>query len=173
MASGLVFDPARLLRLAPLLGTMGSLLQACTETNTMAAFADPQVNRKPANELLPKWFAVASTQVVSLVLGFNTLTTSTTITILLRERAAGRGLELLSSKLYLAGLVAAIGHLAFVPWVVGPMDTPVWNIMEDRNKEGAVAEVQRWLKLHRVRTLVADLPAFLFCLAAVLTVSPL
>ena len=168
MASTLVVDSARLLRLAPLIGTTVSLTQAATDNNTEGTFAHPSVPRAHADKLLPKWFEQHSKQVVSVVLGFNALTTSTTIANVVRDYKQ-TGLAELSTKLYLAGAAFAIGHLVFVPWVVGPIKTPVWNIMDDKNKDGAVAELEGWLKLHRLRTLVADLPAFLFCFAAVLS----
>ena len=165
------FDPIRLLRIAPLIGTTGSLVEAAAELVMMGALTNPRI-RRPADELLPAWFTEVFPRSGSAVLLLNTLTTSTAIANVAHDFPL-HGLWLLSTKLYLAGLVAAVGHMAFAPWVIGPFDTPVWNIIEDRAKAGAQSEMRRWVALHRVRMLVADLPAWLACLGAVLATSSL
>jgi len=60
---------------------------------------------------------------------------------------------------YVAGLVAAVGHMAFVPIVMGP----VKDIIDDKRGkevgEGSRVDMARWVGVHKVRMLVANLPA--------------
>lgn len=73
------------------------------------------------------------------------------------------------SKWYAYGAVLAVGHLAFVPMVAGP----ILKITEagkssDENvikiEEGNEAALRTWLGWHTVRTLLVDIPA-LWCFA--------
>ena len=171
MASGLFFDPIRLLRIAPLIGTTGSLAEDTAELIIFSAFTDPRL-RRSADQLPPQWFATVFARAGSVLIFFNAITTSTAIANPMRDWPNG-GPPPLSMKFYAAGLAAALGHMMFAPWVIGPMDAPVWNITNDRAKEGAVSEMRRWLCLHRMCMPVADVPAWLTCLGAMFTVSPL
>ena len=62
------------------------------------------------------------------------------------------------------GLVAAIGHMTFIPVVKGPIQ----RIVENKSKGNATADLETWLSVHKVRMLVADFPAWLSCFGAVL-----
>ena len=59
--------------------------------------------------------------------------------------------------------MAAIGHMLFIPAVKGPIQ----RVLEDRGKGNASGELESWLIVHKIRMMVADLPAWLSCLAAV------
>lgn len=166
MASGAIFDPMRLLRVAPLISSTGSLVYATSELLNNSAFLQPAI-RKESNAVLPKWYSFVFNRGVGIVLLFNITTTSTTIANLwLGHRGSAPSL---STKLYWAGLVTAFGHLVFVPWVA----RPVQNIVEDRSEEGATSEMRKWLGVHKIRMVIADVPAWLSFLGAVLTSAPL
>lgn len=161
MASGAIFDLMRLLRVAPLITSTGSLVYAASELLTCSAFLQPEL-RKKSDGVLPRWFSFVFNRGVGIVLFYNIGTTSTTIANLMLEH---RGPPSLSTKFYLAGLVAAFSHLAFIPWVM----MPVKHIVEDSSEEGASSEMGKWLSVHKVRMVVADFPAWLAFLGAVLT----
>lgn len=101
---------------------------------------------------------------IVLTLNLGTISASAANILLDRRRlgASITGLNSLSrTTFYWAGLVAAIGHLVFVPWVAGP----VQRIVEDEG-ENAPGEMEKWLGVHKVRMLVADFPAWLAFIGA-------
>ena len=76
----------------------------------------------------------------------------------------------LSMKLYAAGLAGALGHLVFIPWVA----SPIQNIVEARDENTRPCEgMEGWLKVHRLRMVVADVPSWLLFLAADLAIPAL
>lgn len=162
MASGIVFDPMRLLRLAPLISSTGSLVYATSELLHNTAWLQPAI-RKESNPVLPKWYSFVFNRGVGIVLLLNITSTSTAAANLWLEHPGST--SSLSTKLYWAGLVSAVGHLVFVPWVA----RPVQNIVEDRSEEGATSEISKWLGVHKIRMAIADVPAWLSFLGAVLT----
>ncbi|GAD97529.1 predicted protein [Paecilomyces variotii No. 5] len=158
MASGLVFDPVRLLRVVPLASSTGSLIYATSELIVNNALLQPEI-RPASNQVLPRWYSFVFNRAIWLVVGLNMTTVGTSLANIWMDR--GRS----SSPFYWIGLAGAIGHLLFVPWVA----TPIQNMVEDRNEEGVTCEMETWLSVHRVRMLVADLPAWLAFTAAVMT----
>lgn len=73
------------------------------------------------------------------------------------------------SKWYAYGAVLALGHLAFVPMVAGP----IWKITEagkssdeaaSKLEAGNEGALRTWLGWHTARTLLVDIPA-LWCFA--------
>jgi hypothetical protein len=73
------------------------------------------------------------------------------------------------SKWYAYGAVLAVGHLAFVPMVAGPI-LKITEAGKSSNEnvikieEGNEAALRTWLGWHTVRTLLVDIPA-LWCFA--------
>jgi hypothetical protein len=68
------------------------------------------------------------------------------------------------SKRYAYGAILALGHLAFVPLVAGP----ILQIIEAEKpsdkarrevEDGNEAALRTWLSWHTVRTLLVDIPA--------------
>lgn len=162
MASRAFFDPMKLLRLAPLITSTGTLVYATSELLLYTAFLDRRIRRK-SDEVLPVWLATVFRRVIWLVVGLITITTSTAAANALLDRH--RNSEALSTKFYWCGFITAIGHLLFVPAVAGPLQ----DIFEDRAESCATSQLDKWLQIHRVRMVVADFPAWLSCLGAVMT----
>ncbi|KAI0636745.1 putative integral membrane protein [Trametes polyzona] len=159
MASGLIFDPIRLLRAVPLVSSTASLIYATTELIVNGAFLLPEI-RAGSDKVLPRWYHHVFNRAIFIVVGLNLTTVTTTITCLWLDRGKST-----RSPFYWAGLAGAIGHMVFIPWVAGPIQ----RMVEDRNEKGATHEMERWLSVHRVRMLVADVPAWLSFIGAVLT----
>lgn len=159
MASGVVFDPMRLLRVAPLVSSTGSLVFATSELLMNSAFLQSEI-RQQSNKVLPKWYEKVFYRAVCIVIALNTVsTTSAVANIVVDHRTY---VPTLSTRLYTVGLIAAIGHMAFVPFVA----TPIQQMVEDSSQEGATAEMEKWLSFHRIRMAVADLPAWISFLGA-------
>lgn len=162
MASGMVFDPWRLIRIAPMITSTGTLVCATLEFLFNTASLEPSIRPK-IDKVLPKWYSTYFRYGIWLVVGLLGLTVSTIIFNLLVDR--NREATELSTSFYWIGLAATFGHLLFVPRV----SNSIRNMVEDGRGEPPTNELENWLKIHRLRILVADLPAWLACLAAVLT----
>lgn len=161
MASGSALDPLKLLRLTPLISSTGSLVYACSELIMNSAFLHPRIGSK-SNDVLPVWYKTVFNRAIWLVVGLNAVSTSSAIANLLvgREELLARG----SMKLYLFGLLGTIGHMVFVPFVM----VPVRDIVEDRSYGHSCRDMEKWLRVHRIRMVVADTTAWVAYLAAVL-----
>ncbi|KAL4897745.1 putative integral membrane protein [Aspergillus ambiguus] len=164
MASGLVFDPIRLLRVAPLASSTASLIYATTELIVNNGLLQPEI-RPASNRILPRWYSYMFHRGIWIVVGLNMTTVWSSIASLWLDSRRSNARP--SSPFYWVGLAGAVGHLLFVPWVA----TPIQNMVEDRNEQGATCEMEKWLSVHRVRMLVADLPAWLAFVAAIMTTS--
>ncbi|KAL1982753.1 hypothetical protein VTN96DRAFT_935 [Rasamsonia emersonii] len=71
--------------------------------------------------------------------------------------------------LYVAGTVFSMAHFVLVPWIIAA----IRPIVEPDSPEGKKAarngnrdNLRQWLRVHAVRTLVSDIPAFLSFLGA-------
>ncbi|KAI1923989.1 hypothetical protein LOZ58_002374 [Ophidiomyces ophidiicola] len=159
MASGAFFDPIRLLRVAPLISSTGTLVYATAELIYNSSFLHHSV-RKTSNELLPNWWNVVFHRGVWVVLALNLTTSTTAIANLILDHHFS--IPTFSTKLYLAGLVGAVGHLFFVPWVAGP----IRDIIDGRSTGGASGDMEKWLGFHRIRMVTADLVAWVAFLGA-------
>ncbi|KAK2802396.1 hypothetical protein FQN50_007393 [Emmonsiellopsis sp. PD_5] len=180
-----------LLRAAPLASSTASLIHATAELATNSAFLDPSI-RSLSNQVLPIWFSHVFNRLVWVVVGLKSVTIATTVGNILVGRRAGGG----STTWYWVGLAGAVGHLMFVPWVAGPVGRIVnrrkggekgekggkggekgnggdkGEVEGEGEGEGeveATREMERWVSVHRVRMVVADLPGWLGCLMAVVT----
>lgn len=162
MASGLFFDPLRLLRVAPLVTTTSSLMYAWDEHWFLSGFLRPEIKHH-SDAMLPRYFRRFFEQGVLIIAGLNTITLSSSIANLLIDRPVLNKLG--SSRWYWAGLGFTALHFAFVPLIA----YPIRDIMEDRSKGQSTKDLVRWLDIHRIRVLVADLPGWASFLAAVLT----
>ncbi|KAF7179666.1 hypothetical protein CNMCM7691_008715 [Aspergillus felis] len=162
MASGLIFDPLQLLRVAPLATSTGSLVHALVELFSNSAFVQPSI-RKSSDAVLPKWYTyIFNRQIVS-VLALNLATISTGVSNILLSRSRS-ALPLSRTTFYWAGVAGAVAHLFFVPFVA----PRIQRIVEDSNENGATVEMEEWLGFHRIRMLIADLPAWLAFAGAVM-----
>ncbi|PYH90721.1 putative integral membrane protein [Aspergillus ellipticus CBS 707.79] len=165
MASGLILDPYTLLRVAPLASSTASLVHANCERIFNSAFLQPSL-RTRSDAVLPQWFNNVFHRAVGVVLTLNLTSLSTAIAnIYLAPNP--RPWPVSRTTFYWVGLVGAIGHLLFVP-LVAP---PIQRMVEDtKGEKEASNEMETWLSIHRVRMLVADLPAWFGFIGAVLVV---
>lgn len=161
MASGLVFNPIHLLHAAPLATSTATLAHALLELITTSAFLQPHI-RQQSDAVLPTWYDRVFGRVVWTVLALNMSTISAAAATLLLHRQRR---DLQTPVFYWAGLAGAVGHLVFVPFVVGP----VQRIVEAGKESEPTRDMERWVSVHRVRMAVADLPAWIAFIGAVLT----
>lgn len=162
MASGLFFDPLKLLRVAPLLTSTSTLVFAWDENWYLSLLVGSK-HQDEVNKMLPSYFTRFFETGIFILAGLNTLTVSTTIGNLMNDRPVLNHLK--SSRWYWAGLAFTLFHFAFVPTIA----YPIRDIMEDRSKGNSTKDLQKWLDIHRIRTLVADLPAFVSFVGAALS----
>ncbi|KAJ5655749.1 hypothetical protein N7507_007699 [Penicillium longicatenatum] len=157
-----------LLQILPLATSTATLAHALLELHTTSAFLIPNI-RTASNTILPTWFRRVFNRAVITVVGLNMTTIVAAATTLYLDSSRN---ELRTTRFYWMGMLGAIGHLAFVPLVAGPVKQVVDNQnRREKGKEGdsASAWMAKWVGVHRVRMLVADLPAWISFLGAVLT----
>lgn len=169
MASGLIFNPMRLLQVAPLASSTGTLAHATVELITNSGFL-PSI-RDPAELVLPPWYEHVFGNAVWSVLALNFTTIATSAATLYLNRG-----ELQTTRFYWMGLVCAAGHLAFAPFVAGHVQGIIKNKAHRERKgeradetDSASGQMALWLGVHRVRMVLADLPAWIAFVGAVLT----
>jgi hypothetical protein len=171
MASGLILNPHLLLQTLPLATSTATLAHALLELTTNTAFLIPSL-QPTSDKVLPKWFSHVFNRAVWTVLALNMGTiTSAAGTLFLNRYYPQRPLQ--TTAFYWVGLAGAVGHLVFVPFVAGPVKRIVEDVAvtEDLGESGVGASVdmRRWVGVHRVRMVVADLSAWVAFLGAVLT----
>ncbi|KAJ9491169.1 hypothetical protein VN97_g2068 [Penicillium thymicola] len=171
MASGLILNPHLLLQTLPLATSTGTLAHALLELTTTTGFLLPSL-QPTSDKILPKWYSHVFNRAVWTVLTLNLGTiTSAAGTLFLNRYYPRKPLQ--TTAFYWIGLAGAIGHLVFVPFVVGPVKRIVDDVgvKEDMGESGVGASVDmaRWVGVHRVRMVVADLPAWIAFLGAILT----
>ncbi|KAB8259503.1 putative integral membrane protein [Aspergillus pseudonomiae] len=166
MASGVVIDPYALLRAAPLATSTGSLVLATSELIYYSGLVQPPT-RKKSDSILAQYWRYVFPRGVSLVLALNVTTIGTSLCNIFLKNPCSRPLPVSRTTFYWAGLMGAIGHLAFVPFVA----PPIQRILDNTDPEAETSkEMDIWLGIHRIRMLVADIPAWLaFVGAAMLT----
>ncbi|KAJ5172348.1 hypothetical protein N7492_004941 [Penicillium capsulatum] len=180
MASGLIFNPLHLLHVAPLATSTATLAHALLELHTNSAFLLPPI-RQESNSVLPTWYDRVFNRAVWTVLTLNVGTIATSAANLyLHRQAQSQRPQLQTSAFYGVGLACAIGHLLFVPLVAGPVARVVersrLNTVDSKSTSESTSEASgptdhmaTWLGVHRVRMLVADLPAWIAFAMAVAT----
>ena len=152
-------DSALLLRIAPLISSTGSLVHAYMDNVSCGAFVDDSMRKESDAGALRKWFNYIGHRVPFSVLALN-FTSLTTAFLNLRSTDLPSAL---SYRLYLSGLVFAIGHLVFIPWVMRPIN----DLMGEKTERRATDVMRTWLGYHRLRMSLADFPAWLSFVGAV------
>ncbi|KAI0197938.1 hypothetical protein F4808DRAFT_437614 [Astrocystis sublimbata] len=144
-----------LLRLLPVISSTSSLWFAWDQYEQMTLFRQPSL--KPlSNALLPGYFKAFFARGVPRVLGLLATTTISCGT-LIRSLPSGSG----AYSWYIGGLCLALAHLAWVPFILGPVQA-----IEKDAKTQNVAHLDAWLRLHVWRTLTVDLCAWVCCVTA-------
>ena len=166
MASGLIFDPIKLLRVTPLLTSTSFLWYAYDEHVFFSTLLHPELQNKDES-IIPSFFRQTWNRNLSaiLALGFTTIGTSAA-NLLVSGQESGTVLSSCGRKLYWGGLAFTTAHFLFVPLIMWS----VRDIMEVNRPKGEYSkDMKRWLGVHRIRTLVADLPAWICHVGAVIS----
>ncbi|KAJ5943625.1 hypothetical protein N7516_003793 [Penicillium verrucosum] len=147
MASGLFFDPLKLLRVAPLLTTTSALLYAWGEHWYLSGFLRSQ-HKSETETILPSYFRRFFEQGIFgifIVAGLNILTLSSSVANLLIDRPVLDRLQ--SSRWYWVGLVFIIFRLLSVPLIT----YPIRDIIENRSQGESTKDLQHRIDMHRIR----------------------
>lgn len=157
------------LLLAPLVSSTATLLFSVDQQTFLSYLTHPTLANHPtasSNRLLPAYYHQFFTPGLTRVLGFLTVTTSITIYDLISYK------PLLKAKgsgwWYVAAASLAVGHLAFVPLVTGPIKSilddeggEVDLEMQKSTRKTNVDSMKQWLNVNLVRTLTVDLAAWI------------
>lgn len=150
MASGQLFDPVVLLRVAPLI-TSSASLSYCWAQNVFISIFTRSRNREKSNALLPTyiedWFYGYTGQLIATY----TTTILTASANLYYQRQVLDASD--SAKWYAAGALFSAAHFAFVPAVAWKFT----SIINNETKGNSVKVLDEWLRVHRLRTLTVDM----------------
>ncbi|PGH08160.1 hypothetical protein GX51_01314 [Blastomyces parvus] len=162
MASTLLLDPHKLLRIAPLLTATATLTLANDQNLHLAPFLHPS-HRAKANALLPSYFNTWFHRALRYLLPLYGLTIASSVANI--RYFDPQALQARGAKAwYVAGLTFTVLHFAFVPLVM----YPVRDIVEDRSGGKSAEDLERWLFVHRIRSVVVDAPGWACFLVGVL-----
>jgi hypothetical protein len=155
------FNTMTLLRVAPLLTSSFQIWFSFDQFFFLSTFLHPRVRQK-ANGILPSYFDCFFRPGVGIILSLYTSTIGFGIANVLTRRPK-------TSHLYAAGVAFAAAHFAFVPFVMDPVEA----LVEDRNKGQSTKDMQRWLSVHSVRSILVDFPGWAcFLLATMNALKP-
>ncbi|KAL2003862.1 hypothetical protein VTN02DRAFT_1884 [Thermoascus thermophilus] len=153
-----------LLPLLPLITSTGTLTYAYAETLFLTPLADDgEQHRVPEPVIRTVWQRVfypglgailtfGAGSLVGGVAGYR-----------MSIATAGKGKDM-AAVLYASGTALAMVHFGFVPWIAKTIEAMIDPTDEKSNRKRE--NQKRWLELHRVRTLVSDIPAFVAFLGA-------
>ncbi|TGJ82361.1 hypothetical protein E0Z10_g6408 [Xylaria hypoxylon] len=146
-----------LLRLVPVMSTTSSLWYAWDQYEQMTLFRKAEL-KTLSNQLLPRYFTSFFARGAPRVLGLLAATTvSCGVIIRSSHDLPANGVQ----PWYIAGLSLAIAHLAWVPFIISPVQA-----IEKDVKGESVAHLEDWLRLHVWRSLTVDLGAWMCCIVA-------
>ncbi|KAI0203389.1 hypothetical protein F4808DRAFT_418581 [Astrocystis sublimbata] len=165
MASKAFFDPVALLRVAPVLTATMAMRYSHDQYFFLSTFLSPSVraHTDTTRSIIPAYFRAFFLRGIWDIGALYTLTTATGLANLLGvNQRFGFGLNLSSVRdsvawrWYAAGTALAVGHMAFVPFVM----YKVQALFDDKPKGQADANLQKWLDVHVVRSWATDIPAW-------------
>ncbi|TPX10186.1 uncharacterized protein E0L32_001383 [Thyridium curvatum] len=156
MASKQFFDPLTLLRVAPLVTSTCSLWYCVDQDLFLGQFVKPH-NREKGKEILPGYWKTFLSPGLAVIFGLYGASLGAGVANALRGRPA-------VSRFYAIGAAFTAAHFLFVPLVM----PKIQGMVDDEPKGQACEHQQGWLKVHRIRSLVVDLPGWLCFLAAAL-----
>ena len=159
MASGLLFDPLKLLRLAPLITSTATLMYAHDQHLFFNAWTHESY-RKEANAFLPRWFNICVHRAIIIIF---TVYPATMIlagaNIYLGDPANQQ-----ATKFYYGGLAFTFGHFLFGKWAM----RLIGAIENDESKGNSTTDMRSWLAMNMIRSVTVDLLGFLSFLMAVM-----
>ncbi|KAH7035917.1 uncharacterized protein B0I36DRAFT_319377 [Microdochium trichocladiopsis] len=156
MASGLFFNPAVLLRVAPLITSTMAMRFSHDQYFMLDALLAPE-HRNRANDLVPSYFRAFFSKGIWDIAALYTLTTATGLAnILGAGNAAGVSPSSSARGWFIAGTTLAVLHMAFVPKIMWPVDA----LLKDEPKGHGNENLRKWLNVHVVRSWCVDIPAW-------------
>ncbi|KAK1767709.1 hypothetical protein QBC33DRAFT_55676 [Phialemonium atrogriseum] len=153
MASGQVFDPLVLLRVAPLVTSSFSLWYCVDQHMFYNNFIIP-TNRAKGNDILPSYWKSFLAPGLGCIFSLYGLSGGAAIAN--TYAAAG------TSRWYGIGAVFTAAHFLFVPAV----SKAISAMIKGENKGDIWKHLQRWLRLHALRSIFIDFPGWLCFLTA-------
>ena len=161
MASGIIFDPYVLLRLAPALTSTATLIFGHDHDLLMQPFLDESARDK-SNAVLPHWIKPYMARAVYFVFTVYPLTASLAIANALTRNPSNET----ATTWYWAGLAFTLGHFAFAKRALDAMNA----ISADESKGNSTKDLKKWLDNNLLRSLSVDLPGWAsFVVAALLS----
>ncbi|KAI8632931.1 hypothetical protein F5Y19DRAFT_419533 [Xylariaceae sp. FL1651] len=148
MASKAFFDHIVLLRMAPVLSSALAIRFSHDQWLFLDCFLAPG-HREKANEIVPSYFKTFFGRGIWDIGILYSLTTATGIcNFYSRPNDAW--------KWYAAGTALAVFHMAFVPWIMKPIQA----LHDDEPKGQGNKQLRKWLDIHIIRSNLADVPAW-------------
>ncbi|KAL4934294.1 putative integral membrane protein [Aspergillus undulatus] len=146
MASQLLNSPHKLL-LTPLISSTGTLMYAGCEALFYSAFLHSPV--RPHSRLSYRVDCSGSS--------------TGTFTFFIEDLVVWKG----SRGFFVSGLIGTCAHFVFAPTMLGIIDNI--TLTEERKEGDCTDDMGRWLNVHYLRFAVADVPAWVAYIGAVLT----
>ncbi|CAJ2508286.1 Uu.00g094720.m01.CDS01 [Anthostomella pinea] len=155
--------PFSLLRLAPLISSTVNLMWAADEYMFLSAWL-PAAYRTDADALLPRWFRVWGPMGSLVLFSSFPFSLGAAIANLLTSRDTSAAVG--AAKWYWAGLVFTTAHFGYAPRALRLL-----KAIRKGKEEGGdpTGSMRRWIGMHLLRVVTADLPAFLCFATAVLS----
>ncbi|KAI0423128.1 hypothetical protein F5X98DRAFT_360212 [Xylaria grammica] len=162
MASRAFFDPLVFLRVAPVLTSTMALRFSHDQYFFLDNFLAPE-HREKAKEIVPSYFTTFFMKGIWSIGVLYTLTPAAGITNFYSKPSG-------AWKWYAAGTAFTILHMAFVPAVM----YKVKALADGPSKEEGLKLLREWLKVHSIRSWVADIPAWVcFVIGCLKSLQPL
>ncbi|KAH9886581.1 hypothetical protein F4778DRAFT_786682 [Xylariomycetidae sp. FL2044] len=158
MASRRFFEPVVLLRLLPVISSALAMRFSHDQFFFLRFFLAP-AHREQAGAIVPSYFRVfASAEKYETAALYSLTALAGTGNLVYRPRGA-------AGLWYAAGTALTVAHLAFWPKMTGVAQ----SLLRAGPGEQATQQLRRWLDIHRVRSSVADVPAWACFTVACLT----
>ena len=159
MASGLLFDPLKLLRLAPLITSTATLMYAHDQHLFFGTWIHDSY-RKEANTFLPRWFKICLQRAIVIIFTFYPVT----MILAGANIYTGDSTNSKATYFYWAGLSFTFGHFLFGKWAMRLLGA----IENDESKGNSVADMRSWLAMNMIRSVTVDFLGWLNFLLAVM-----
>ncbi|KAH6648031.1 hypothetical protein BKA67DRAFT_649683 [Truncatella angustata] len=157
MASETFVDFTVLLRAAPLVSATSALWFSADQYTFLNNFLRPE-HRNEAESVVPSYFKTFFPGGLTRILFLYGVSISTgTANFWARPNA--------SWHWYAAGTAFAVAHFAFAPRII----SVVQSLTENRHPKQGNRDLKKWLDIHVVRSILADLPAWICFVVATLT----
>ncbi|GAD99428.1 integral membrane protein, putative [Paecilomyces variotii No. 5] len=153
MASGAFFDPLKLLRVAPLVSSTAALWFAVDQEVFLSNFQQ-SVHGDKANAILPTYWKILLPKALWILGALHTVTVGTSIANIALQGEKLRSLG--ATRWYWGGVVFSVAHFTFAPLVM----YKIKDIVEDNTKGHSTRVLAKWLRVHRIRTVLVDFVAF-------------